>query len=459
MLVIAVPLIFSTGALSIQQFVDRMFLTWYSPESIAAAVPAGILNFTILSLFIGTASYVGTFVAQYCGSGQYHKIGEIVWQGVFFSLCVIPIMLAFIPLSGLIFGSIGHEPDIMELEIRYFMILCLGGVFPVVSAALGGMFSGLGSTWIVMWVNLTGTLINIVLDYFLIFGNFGFPELGMSGAAIATVIAGIAAMLLYFVVIFSKNYRRKYNIVGGLRFRRLLLYRLVKFGLPNGVQFFLDMLGFTIFILLVGRYGKIELAATNIAFNINMLAFMPMIGFGIATSVLVGQNLGNGKPEQAEFATWSATQMTFVYMISISICYLVIPRFFLMPFGIEGDPEVYDQIIDYGIVLLRFIAFYSLFDTFTIIFASAIKGAGDTRFVMKAIVIYSWGVLVIPTYLVVVVFEWHLYVAWIFATAYVTLLAFIFLFRFLQGKWKTMLVIERRDEENLSGISGVAVSN
>jgi MATE family, multidrug efflux pump len=457
-LLMAIPLILSTGALSIQHFVDRMFLTWYSPEAIAASVPSGILNFTILSLFIGTASYVSTFVAQYLGSGQFRRMGEVVWQGIFFSLSSLPVMLIFIPLSDPIFSLIGHEPGVMELETRYFVILCMGGVFPVVSAALGGFFSGLGSTWVVMWANLTGTLINIVLDYLLIFGRFGFPEMGITGAALATVIAGIITMLLFFLVLFSRRIREPYFILEGFRVKRMLLFRLIKFGFPNGVQFFLDMMGFTIFILLVGRYGKIELAATNIAFNINSLAFMPMIGFGIAISVMVGQNLGDGNPDEAEFATWSGAQMTLVYMITISACYLLFPRVFLSPFGMKGDPEVYNQIMDYGIVLLRFIAFFSVFDTFTIIFASAIKGAGDTKFVMKAIVTASWTILVIPTFLAVIVFEWHLYVTWIFATVYVTVLAFIFLIRFMRGSWKTMLVIERQEDEVLLEMPKSAVS-
>ena len=457
-LIIAIPLILSTGALSIQHFIDRMYLTWYSPEAIAASVPAGILNFTIVSLFIGTASYVSTFVAQYYGAKQDDKIGRVVWQGVFFSLLSIPVMLLFIPLSVPIFRLVGHETSVMDLEIRYFVIMCIGGVFPIIAAAIGGFFSGLGATRIVMWVNLSAMAVNIILDYIMIFGRFGFPEMGIDGAAWATVAAGAFSMLFFFTILFSRKYRLKYSIFKGIQFDKELLFRLVRFGFPNGVQFFLDMLGFTLFILLVGKYGKIELAATNIAFNINGLAFMPMIGFGIAVSVLVGQNLGNRNPEQAEYVTWSAAQMSLLYMTSISICYLIFPEIFLKPFGMGGNSEAFNQITEYTIVLLRFIAFYSIFDSFTIIFASAIKGAGDTRFVMKVMVALSWGVLIIPTYFAVEVFHWHLYVAWIFATAYVSILGFVFLYRFLQGKWKNMLVIELNNDQTARELPGELVS-
>ncbi len=447
-LIIAIPLILSTAALSIQHFIDRMFLTWYSPETIAAAMPAGILNFTILSFFIGTASYVSAFVAQYYGSKQYDKIGKAVWQGVFFSLSVIVVMFLFIPLSDSIFMLAGHAPEIMRLESQYFIILCMGGFFPVVASALSGFFSGLGSTWTVMWVNAVATALNVVLDYLLIFGNFGFPELGIQGAAIATVLAGAFAMSLFFIIIFRKSYREKFGIIKGISFDKELFLRLIKFGFPAGFQFFIDMLGFTLFLMLVGRYGKIELAATNIALNINSLAFMPMIGFGIAVSVLVGQNLGDNRAEDAEYATWSAAHLTFVYMFLISVCYLVFPEIFLQPFGIAGDAKTFEQIFDYGVILLRFIAVYSLADAFLIIFSSAIKGAGDTKFVMKAIVLASWGLLVIPTYLTVVVFKWHLFIAWGIASVYIVSLGAIFYLRFKTGKWKKMLVIERSPDQH-----------
>lgn len=439
---IAIPLILSTGSWSVQHFVDRMFLAWYSPEAIAASMPSGILNFTLMSLFIGTSSYVNTFVAQYYGAGKMDKIGPAVWQGVYFSLLALLFMIACVPLAGPLFDLVGHEPAVREMEVSYFVVLCFGGFFPVAAAAISGFFTGLGLTWNVMWINFMATGINILLDYCMVFGNFGFPEMGIRGAAIATVISSASSCVIFLAIILKPKYRRAYNTWGGRFFDAELFKRLFRFGFPNGVQFFLDILGFTIFILLVGRYGMLELAATNIAFNINTLAFMPMMGIAIAVSVMVGQNLGNKNPERAEYATWSAAHICFSYMVAIALGYVLAPGLFLRPFGMKSDPETFKPIYEYGVVLLRFIAVYSIFDTLNLIFASAIKGAGDTRFVMKAIVVSSWCLMVIPTYLAIVVFHWHLYAAWVCVTVYITVLGFIFLFRFQQGKWKLMLVIE-----------------
>jgi MATE family multidrug resistance protein len=197
---------------------------------------------------------------------------------------------------------------------------------------------------------------------------------------------------------------------------------------------------------LVGRLGIASLAATNIAFNINTLAFMPMIGCGIAVSVLVGQYLGGDNPDRAQSAVYSGFHLTLVYMLSIAAAYVLVPDVFVAPFALRADPAGFSEIYGYSIILLRFVAVYSVFDTMNIVFCSAIKGAGDTRYVMLITVILSVFVFILPVYLAVVVFELGLMVAWIFATAYIISLGFIFYLRFLGGKWKAMRVIERREE-------------
>ncbi len=445
-LVIAIPLILSTATWSIQHFVDRMFLTWYSPEAIAAAMPAGMLNFSMVSIFMGTAGYVTTFVAQYYGARQFHRIGPALWQGVYISLFGGLLILCAIPFAESFFSLVGHSPLVQQNEVAYFEILCLGGGAYAASYALSGFFSGRGKTWPVLWVNVATTVVNLVLDYALIFGHWGFPELGIRGAGIATVVAGVFSLLMFFVLLCSGSNNDTFHTIKGWRLERDLFVRLLRYGFPSGVQFFLEMAGFTAFVLLVGRLGIASLAATNIAFNINTLAFMPMIGCGIAISVLVGQYLGGDKPDRAQSVVYSGFHLTLVYMLSIASAYVLVPDVFVAPFALQADPEGFSEIYGYSIVLLRFVAVYSVFDTMNIIFCSAIKGAGDTRYVMLVTVILSVFLFIIPVYLTVVVFELGLMVAWVFATAYITLLGVVFYLRFLGGKWKTMRVIEQRGE-------------
>lgn len=441
-LVLAIPLILSTSAWTVQHFVDRMFLTWYSPEAIAAAMPSGILNFTFMSLFIGTAGYVSTFVAQYYGAKQYDKVGVAVWQGVYLSLFGGLGFLVFIPLAGPIFRAIGHAPQVQEYEIIYFQVLCYGSVAGLGGSALSSFFSGLGRTWPVMWVNVLATAVNLVLDYAMIFGHWGLPEMGVRGAALATVIAQYVGLLTYCLVLFRKSYDQRYHTLRGWRFNAAIFRRLLRFGLPSGIQFFIDVMGITVFILLMGRLGTTNLAATNIALNINSLAFMPMIGFAIAVSVLVGQHLGNNRPDLAERGVYSGFHITLLYMSSIAALYVLAPKLILMPYAAQADPQSFGEIQRLVIVLLRFVAVYSVFDSLNLIFASAIKGAGDTRFVMLAMAAMSIFVLILPSYVALVVLKTNIFVGWTIATCYISGLGIVFFLRYLGGKWKSMRVID-----------------
>ena len=402
----AFPLILSTSAWTLQQFVDRVFLTWYSPAAIAASMPAGILNFTFVSLFMGTVSYVTTFIAQYHGARLNGRIGPVLWQSV------------------------------------YFRILCAGSLFPILNSALSGFFSGRGRMWPVMWANLTGTAVNIVLDYGMIFGKLGFSEMGIAGAAIATVLSGVAVLLFYIVAMLRRKEAAAQYGLGCKRIDIRLALRLLRFGSPNGIQFFLDIVGFSIFLLIIGRLGTSSLAATNIAFNINTLAFMPMIGFSMAVSILVGRYIGEGRADLAERSTYFCFGMTFLYMAILSALYILLPGLLLRPYRLLGTEGESGAIRSTVVVLLRFVAFYSLFDTLNLVFASAVRGAGDTHFVMYTGSAITFSVLVAPSYIFLVVLDKDIYTGWIIATVYVCAMGICFFLRFLHGKWKTMKVIE-----------------
>jgi MATE family multidrug resistance protein len=440
-LAMAIPLIFSTGSWSLQGFINRMFLTWHSPESLAAAMPAGMVNFAILSIFIATASYVSTFVAQYHGAGQDNRVGRIVWQAMPIAVFAGLFNLALIPAAPAFFGWVGHAPAVRTEEVVLFRILCLGAFPAVMFNALSGMLSGLGRTTPVMVVTLGATAVNIVLDYLLIFGHAGFPAMGIAGAGWATVTAGCLQFAAYALIVFGPRYRTTFRMLSW-RPDWKALGALLKFGLPSGTQFFIDMAGFTGFILLVGRLGRNELAATNLAFNVNTIAFMPMIGIGITVSVLVGQALGRNDPKLARSSVRSAFTLTALYMITVAVLFIAIPRLFLLPFAAASDPEQFRAIGDLAVTLLRFVALYTLFDAGNIIFSSAIKGAGDTRFVMWMILCLSLGILVVPSFVAITWLSAGVYACWALASAYVICLAIAFFLRYRKGKWEGMRVIE-----------------
>lgn len=442
---IAFPLVLSTGSWSIQQFVDRMFLSWYSTDALAAAMPAAILSFTVTSIFLGTAGYVGTFVAQYIGAGRPHRVGPVMWQGIYFSLFGGILVTSTFFLAEPIFNFINHEPKIRALEIEYWKYLSIGGGFTVGIAAISSFYNGRGKTYPVMWASFAATLVNVILNYLLIFGNYSFPEMGIAGAGLSTIVSQFVNLLILLIPAFSGSNNVRFNMVSGWRFDPHLFHRLIKFGLPTGVQFFLDIAAFSVFLLLVGKLGTAELAATNIAFNVSMLSFMPLMGAGITVSILVGQSLGANKPHLAHRATTSTLQMAFAYMGTVAALYLFLPSMFIYPFAANAEPIGFEAIRVHAMTAMKFVAAWSICDALGVVVSSALKGAGDTAFIMYAVVGLSTTVLIIPTYIVIEIMEMGLEVAWSLAVAYILSLGIVFQLRYRTGKWRTMRVIERTE--------------
>ena len=438
---IAIPLILSTGAWSILLFVDRMFLAWYSPEAIAAAMPAGMASFALLCLFIGTAAYVGTFVAQYYGAKESHRIGAIVWQGMYLSIISLILVIPAYFAAELFFNNVGHTPELARLEIDYFKLLMFSAPFLVITNAVSSFFSGLGRTWVVMWVSTLITLINIIFDYLLIFGNYGLPQMGIRGAAIATNIAVITGTCVYLALFFRKSIRTTFNSLIDWRFNNALFRRLLYFGFPNGLRLFIDMSSFSAFLFFIGTLGTQELAASNIAFNINALSFLPMLGLMIAVSVLVGQRIGEKQVDIAERVTWSAMHIAWLFFGSLGLLYVTVPELFIWPFTLQGGMDNIEMSIPLVIILLRFIALFGLFDSMFLVFLGALEGAGDTRFIVKMSIVVSWFLLLLPCYLYMKYFDPDLFVLWTIITLNVVLYCLVFYWRFRFGPWRQMNVI------------------
>ena len=461
-LAIAFPLILSTASWSIQHFVDRVFLTWHSTTALAAALPAGMTCFVVLSLFLGSASYVNTFVAQYVGARRPERVGPALWQGAYLSLISGLAGLGLAQVAAPLFDLIGHDAAIRQSEAAYFRILCYGMLPAVLSAAFSCFYSGRGKTWTILAVSASVTGVNIVLDYGLIFGHWGLPAWGIEGAAWATNAAALFAAGTYGILLMRPRYRREFATLRGWRLNRELFLRLLRFGGPSGVNFMLDILAFSLFILIVGRLGVLELTATNLAFNINSLAFMPLIGCGIAVSTVVGQRLGEDRPEAAEYCTWTGFHLAAGYMGVMVLAYLLAPALFLSPYGVGATGPDFLAARDLATDLLRIVAAYCLFDAAYMVFTAALKGAGDTRYIMWMSVGMAWGIMVVPSFVVYEYFGGGIFALWTFICAYIMVAGLVFYRRFRGGKWKSMRVIEelpalaveelRRMEEARAGI-------
>ncbi|MFW5855332.1 MAG: MATE family efflux transporter [Thermodesulfobacteriota bacterium] len=440
---VSLPLVVSTATTMIMEFTDRIFLARYSLEAIAAAVPGGLTALLFIAFFLGVANYVTVFIAQYLGAGMNHRVGAALWQGIYFSLFAGVALAGISLVAEPLFRLGGHEPEVQRLEALYFQILCLGAGFNVLSTALSCFYMGQGHTRPVMAVFSLGMLFNIPFDYALINGIGPFPALGIAGAGLATVAAWVLMALLFVLLIFRSENDRRFGVIQNRRWEKDLFRRLMTFGIPGAVQFCMDLFAFTFFVFMVGRIGKAELAVTNIVLSINSLAFMPMMGFSLGTSTLVGQALGRNRENEAAAVARSTFHILYGYIFILAFIFLLFPEWPLSLF-LSGDPETGSNpaILEMGIILLRFVAFYVLFDAHYMVYTGVLKGAGDTRFIMWSIGGLSILMMVLPVWIGVVFLNAGIYYVWGCVTLFILSLFAVSGLRYRAGKWKTMRVIE-----------------
>lgn len=441
---LALPLILSQSFMTVQVFVDTILLSWHNPDEMGATVPAVMWFWLFFGVLQVTAGYVSTFVAQYTGAARPHRVGPAVWQGIHFAALTGLVFLVVVPLAPYMIAAGGHDAASQKLQVIYLQYFAFAALPMLVMAAINGFFSGRGQTWTVLGIEAFGTAVNIGLAMLLIFGKWGFPEMGIAGAGLATVIGSWAAALFALTLFLRKRYRAEFH-TATWRYERDLFRRLMKFGGPAGMQVFLDVLVFHLFLLFVGRLGKPELGATSLTIRLNMVAFLPMMGLGMALSILVGQRLGENKPEIAEKTTYSGLTLMFAYMTLVAAVYVLFPTLLVSGFKPEADKteelEKFSLIAAIVPTLLIYVAVYSVVDSVNLAFAFALRGAGDTKFVTILTFCLAWPLMVIPTY-AVVSNGGSVYWCWAFATLHIFAMAVCFWFRFRGGKWKTMRVIE-----------------
>jgi MATE family, multidrug efflux pump len=434
---VAWPLILANSFWTLQIALDRVLLSRAGESLLAAATASAFLFWTPMTLLHFTASYATTFVAQYTGAGQPRRVGASIWQALYFSLFTGLLFLFLLPLAPQVIALAGHDPQLQSLEVIYFRCLCFSALPTLLVASASSLFAGLGSTRTVLFVNAMSLVVNGICSYLLIFGKLGFPEWGIAGAGWGTVIGTGAGALLALALMFRQHHRRMHATLSAWSFDRALFLRLLRFGGPNGAVIALETLAWTLFLNMVGWLGEAELAASSAAFTLNLIAFLPMMGLGQAVGVLVGQRLGEDRPALAERSTWTGLFLGTAFTALAALAYVLLPRLMGAAFAVEG------RVADLLPVLLRFVAVYAFFDSVNVIVSSALRGAGDVRFVSLVSLGLSWPILVVPAWLACSR-GWGLGTAWVFATLYIVSLSVAFMLRFHQGKWKEMRVIEPR---------------
>jgi multidrug resistance protein, MATE family len=441
----ALPLMISTGTFSLVLFADRTLLLYYDGQQMSAAMAAGNLYWTLVCLPIGIASMTGAIVAQYVGSGKEHEVGRFLWQVVWLALAASPLFALIAFYAPALFRISGQVEALIPLETTYMRLLLLGAVGSVMETGLSGFFSGTQRTRIIMWSSLATGLLNFWLDYWFIFGGFGVPAMGIAGAAWASVIAFWFKAVVFAVLLLGRELDQRYGIRAGFSVDKALLGKLLFFGLPAGLQYLTEAGGFTVIVLQIGQLGDIPLRATTMAINFNMIAFIPMMGIAIAVSVLVGHHLTESGPRQAIIATRAALVIAWLYSLVWAVLYFAAPDFLLSLYGFGDQSEGTPEAIALARSLLVFVGIYVLLDATQLILAGALRGAGDTWFVLLAAVGVSVTSLAVGIgfetiaheRLGISVLHWW----WTIITIWVWLLAVVMLLRYKQGRWQNMRMV------------------
>lgn len=433
------PLIVTMAAQVVMQFVDRMFLAWYSHEALAACVPAGILTMTFGSFFMGLAGYTSVFISQYQARKKYALLSISLWQGIWLALISTAILAALTPVGNGLIKLFNHGEQVVALEIKYFTIFNIFGGLAVLNNALASFFSGRGETKIPMRVTVAGNVINIILDYGLIFGKWGLPQLGIVGAAWATVIGFASMTVLFSLLTFRAHIRKKYRLVKLAGFYSPIFVRLLRYGVPNGFGFLMDIMSFTLFMFMVGNIDVLSLQASNIVMSMQPVVFMVILGLGMGIQILVSRYQGMNRTDLSVQVVKSACKLGYGYAGIISLLFFCFPQFFVGLFITPGSPDS-ALIMTKTIPLVQLVSFFVLGDATYLIFGDTLRGAGDTRFYMRVMVGCAWGLLIPGTWLLV--YKWQADVFWVWGwlTFYAWLTALCMWIRFMYGRWKTIRI-------------------
>jgi MATE family multidrug resistance protein len=440
MLAIAIPMIISTACDGVMTFTDRFFLAKLGPEQMNAAMGGGVMLQTLMFFFVGLVGYSTALSAQYYGSGKREFAPVAAFQSMLVVAASYPVILALVPFVKYLFTVMGVPESQIGYQCDYVDVLALG-VFPALMRhALSCYFSGIGRTKVVMFATLTAMVVNVALDYILIFGNFGAPALGIKGAATATICGSISAVMILAYAYFRREHRAEFSVMKSFRFDSTVMKQLLYFGYPAGVEFFLNFCAFSLMILIFHSQGDAVATASTIMFNWDLVAFIPLLGIEIAVISLVGRYMGAGEPDIAHRSAMSGIRTGIWYSCLMLVAFVFLPEILVNVFRPEGESAVFDSAVPTAVTMIRVASVYVLAESMMVALIGALRGAGDTHWTMMASVTFHW--CSVPV--LYVMFNWFDLSAvsvWSALVAGFMCFCVVLFFRYRSGKWREIKVV------------------
>ena len=427
------PIILANISETLLGVVDTYMVGQLGEVEIGAVGLGSMMAWLFYLPFVGLAMGLNTFVSQSYGAKKYTACGYMTWQGIYVALISGVLIWAGIMLAPIMFDLAGPSPEVHDLGVTYLQWRLLDAPGLMVGMTIASFFRGVGDTKTPMKIGITINIINIILNYGLIYGHFGLPRLEVQGSAIGSAIAGLSGGLIY-VVLFFRRYLTPFANRTLVWPNRQDLGRIIRVGAPIGLQRFLDIGSFVIFSAFIGRLGNAQLAANQIAIQLMSISYMIGMGMGMAATTLVGQYIGSKQLDLAERSTYSALKLAAGIMVFIGLLFFLFPEPLVTFFNDSPD------VIRYGKQGLLYAALFQGFDALAVVFIGALRGAGDTRWTASAAFIGAWLFFLPLAYLLTFTLDMGFWGAWLGATVYICMLGTACFYRFRQGVWKTMVI-------------------
>lgn len=450
LLTLAWPIVLARATQSVVGFTDALFVAPLG-EAPLAAVTTGAMNaMGVLILPMGTVFIVQSFGAQLRGRGQLGAIRRYAWYGLLVAALAALASLAAIPLVPRLVAWTGYEPQVAEHMTAYVQIRLLSVGFAVGAEALGNWYGGIEKTLVAMIAGVVTMVVNVAVCAALVSPHFGLPGYGVRGAAWASVV-GSAAGFAVCVALFLRGAFVPPEVKAGdgapLRTRELL--RVLRFGAPNGVNWFLEFAAFIVFLnLVVARLGTTVLAAFNVVMQLNAISFMPAFGLASAGAILVGEAIGRRAHEEV----WPHVKRTAVaagaWMGTVGVVYVAAPRPLMSLFDPGGDGG--GALLASGAVMLMLAAVWQLLDAVSLTVGEALRAAGDTTWCMVARIVLAWFVFTPLAWIALRVLHGGVVTMMVALVAYIGALALTLAGRFASGRWRSIQLVEPELPESTS---------
>ncbi|MBK9036506.1 MAG: MATE family efflux transporter [Myxococcales bacterium] len=445
LLALAAPVVLARATQSVVGFTDAYMVAPLGEDALTATTGGAINSFSLVILPMGTAFIIQSFVAQLVGKGRAADARRYAWYGLALALAAGVLALAALPLIGPVLGWFPHTPHVRGLMTDYMMIRLTAVAAIVGSEALGNWFGGFSNTSMQMRAGILTMVINVAGNWLLIEGRAGAPAMGVQGAALASAISSwIGLGYLFF------EFRRApRHGAAPTAWSWPELGRVLRFGLPNGFNWFLEFGAFALFLnVAVAQLGTAAYGALNVIIQVNSVAFMPAFGIATAGAILAGQSIGAGAFDAVHRVVRMTLAVTAGWMGLIGLVYLVFPETVMGLFA-HDDAKTgvsASQLVAVGAPMLAISSAWQLFDAASMTMSETLRAAGDTAWTLWARVVLAWVVFVPASFVVVYVLDGGTTAVMLCLVAYLAALAVAMTLRFRSGRWRTIDLTGREPE-------------